>query len=90
MIFNGDEFAANYLLLNLISRVHTRKDAFILGNLSLNISNISFMQGRYLTQFIKAITPLTLYFPMTLDALETKRLTPKKNYDTGILEPGVL
>ena len=43
MIVGGDAMAAEYILLNIISRVHTRKDALILGNLTLNVSNITFL-----------------------------------------------
>jgi hypothetical protein len=53
MIVGGDAMAAEYILLNIISRVHTRKDALILGNLTLNVSNITFLQGRNLATFIK-------------------------------------
>jgi len=53
MIVGGDAMAAEYILLNVISRVHTRKDALILGNLTLNVSNITFLQGRNLAAFIK-------------------------------------
>lgn len=45
--------AAEYVLLNIISRVHTRKDALILGSITLNISNITFLQGRNLAALIK-------------------------------------
>lgn len=48
------------------------------------------MQGSYLTKFIKAITPFTLYLPISIDTLETKKFSPKKNYDTNLLEPGLL
>lgn len=90
MIIGGDLVSAEYLLMCLISKVHTRKDAFILGNLSLNLSNMGFMQGRYLTQFIKAITPFAMYLPLSIDTLESKKFSPKKNYDTNQLEPGLL
>jgi len=43
LILNGDKLAAEWVLLNLLSRVHTRKDSFILGNLTLNITGISFI-----------------------------------------------
>lgn len=43
MILGGDEVSAEYLLLNLISKVHTRKDALVLGNLSINLTNMSFV-----------------------------------------------
>lgn len=41
LILNGDEVSSEYFLLNLISKVHTRKDGFILGNISLNLTKIS-------------------------------------------------
>jgi hypothetical protein len=70
LLLNNDELAAEYMLLSLLSKVHTRKDAFILGNLSINLSNIGFIQGRNLSQFVKAITPFTLYLPLSIDTLE--------------------
>jgi len=41
MILLGDSLAAEYLLLNIISKPHTRKDALILGNISTNISGLT-------------------------------------------------
>lgn len=43
MIMGGDALAAEYMLLCLLSRVHTRKDSLILGNLSVNLCNMSFI-----------------------------------------------
>ncbi len=90
MILNGDAMAAEYVLLNLISKVHTRKDALILGNLTLNLTNITFIQGRNLFNFIQNIAPFVLYMPLTLETLDTKKFSPRKNYDTNLLEPGLL
>lgn len=90
LLLNGDELAAEYLLLSLLSKVHTRKDAFILGNLSINLSNVGFIQGRNLTTFIKAITPFSMYLPLAIETLEQRRFSPKKNYDTNQLEGGLL
>lgn len=83
LILNGDSFSAEYLLLSLLSRVHTRNDGFILGNVSINMTNLTPTQSRTLSTFLKSITPFTLYFPMTLDNLDSKNLSPKKNYDTN-------
>ena len=47
-------------------------------------------QCKLLTQFLKAIIPFTLYLPVTIETLETKVMSPKKNYDTNLLEPGLL
>lgn len=45
----GDVLAAEYILLNLIAKPHTRKDGFILGNLSINLSGFNIIQSKYLT-----------------------------------------
>jgi hypothetical protein len=90
MILAGDNLAAEYVLLSLLARVHTRKDAFILGNVSVNITNISFIQARNLAKFISAIMPFSMHLPVTIESLEQKRFCPRKNYDTNLLESGVL
>jgi hypothetical protein len=42
LILKGDEIASQLLLLNLISYVHTRTpEQFPLGNLSINLYNLS-------------------------------------------------
>jgi len=42
MILQGDETASEFLLLNLISYVHTRTpEQFPLGNLNVNLYNLS-------------------------------------------------
>ena len=89
MILNGDAMAAEYVLLNLISKVHTRKDAFILGSVTLNLTNVNFIQGRNLSNFIQNIAPFVFYLPLTIDNLENKKFSPRKNYDTNLLEPGL-
>eukprot|EP00347_Sterkiella_histriomuscorum_P016942 403351260 len=90
LILNNDSVAAEYLLLNLISKVHTRKDGLVLGNVSINISNITTPQVKQLTRLIEAISPFSMYLPFTIDSLQNKILTPRKNYDTNQLEPGLL
>ncbi len=39
-MFGGDVLAAEYTILNLISRVHARKEPLTLGNFPLNLSNL--------------------------------------------------
>ena len=41
LILNGDQLAADYLLLCLLSKVHSRKDCLLLGNLPINLSNVN-------------------------------------------------
>lgn len=75
--------------MNLLAKPYSRKDGLLLGNYAINVTNITIPQAKALTKFIQAVTPLTLYLPITLESLETKRLAPKKNYDTNVLEPGL-
>lgn len=90
LILNGDAFAAEYLMVSWLSRVHTRKDAFIIGHLPINITGVTFLQGRYLSKFFKAVTPFIQNLPLSIDVLENAKFPPRKNYDTNILEPGLL
>jgi hypothetical protein len=89
MILNNDELASQYILFNLLAKPYQRKDGFILGNYSINLTDITIPQAKHLSKFIQSILPLTLYMPLTIDNLENKRLTPRKNYDTNLLEPGL-
>jgi hypothetical protein len=41
ILLNGDALAAEFMLLNLIAKVHTRHDALILGNISINITGLT-------------------------------------------------
>lgn len=41
LILGGDEVAAEYLLVSVLSRVHTRQSGLILGNVPLNLSGVS-------------------------------------------------
>lgn len=41
IILGGDKFASEYLLLNLISKIHTRKNELVLGNLCTNLVGVN-------------------------------------------------
>ena len=43
-----------------------------------------------LRDFVCAVYPLVCQFTSTLDALSNVRFTPKKNYNTNLLEEGLL
>ncbi|CDW86598.1 mini-chromosome maintenance complex-binding protein [Stylonychia lemnae] len=90
MILEGDQVASEFTLLNIISKAHTRKDGFILGNISTNLCGISSLRSKYLNRLLEKILPHSMYLPLSLENLEEKRLSPKKNYDTNSLEPGLL
>ncbi len=88
IILNGDALAAEFTLLNMLAKPYQRQDGFLLGNYTINLSGMTIPMSRNLLKFIQAVLPLTLYMPLTIDNLEKDRYTPRKNYDTNLLEPG--
>jgi len=90
LLVAGDALAAEYLLLALLARVHTRQDSFILGNVSLNLTGLTCLQARNLSKFLSAVLPFVAHVPLTIETLETRRFAPRKNYDTNLLETGAL
>ena len=86
----GDDVAAEYFIMNVISRVHTRKNELVLGNLCTNISNIYPLEAKALSELISNISLMTSYIPLTIDSLEEMKLFPKKNYDTNSMEGSLL
>lgn len=94
--FTGDSLAADYLLCNLLSRVYTRKDALALGKLSLNLSNVSqtgtpqLSYTRSLYSLLECLVTKAHFLPMSLNAMNTLRLIPKKDYQENRLISGCL
>ncbi|CAI5485281.1 unnamed protein product [Closterium sp. Naga37s-1] len=112
----GDRLAAEYLLLHLLSRVHTRIEPMPLGKLSLNLSGFpepssastpsptppplssfppSLSQAvspslSALTSSLQTLLPATHTLPLSLDNLNSRRLTPHKDYTSDRLVSGVL
>lgn len=90
----GDELAATYLLSHLISTVYARSELQTLGQFSLNICNIpSNALPGYTTELyeiLESLLPVSHYFPMTLDNLNTVQFTPKKDYKVNKLISGLL
>ena len=100
-MLGGDSVTGEYLLLNLISRVHTRKDALTLGNLSVNLTNIPQpsqipKKGSFsslplaISSLYESIIGRLLYLPLSLDILDKWEFVPKKNHETNELEHGLL
>lgn len=83
MVLGGDLLASEYLLLNLISKVHTRQNELILGNISINLNGLDPHKAKLLTNFIRSVTIMTLYIPLSIYSLENTQMNPKKNYDTN-------
>lgn len=90
LILGGDSFASEYIIMNLISRIHNRQNELLLGKLNINLTNLQTLEAKYLSKFIGSITPLTNYIQMSIESLENCKLTPSKNYQTNILEGSLL
>ena len=90
LILNNDKHAAEFALLSLISRVHKREGAMLLGELNINLSGVAPEQAQLLREFLCAICPLVCNFTATIDSLSNVKFTPKKNYDTNLMEEGLM
>lgn len=90
----GDDLAAEYLILHLLSKVYMRRDFLPLGKFSLNISNIPLLGTLdYVVEvykFIEILVPKSYYLPMTLENMNDLQLTPKKDYECNRLTSGIL
>ena len=88
----GDSVAAEFLLLQLLSRVQRRTGEMTLGCHSLNLAGCESTAPllETLLYVLQALCPRTIAVPMTLESFNEGKWTPKKNYDTGRLEPGIL
>ncbi|KAL4325514.1 hypothetical protein GQ457_11G010060 [Hibiscus cannabinus] len=93
-VLGNDGVAAHFMLLHLLSKVHTRVDDVAVGKLSLNLTGLSkesvSVFGTRLSQTFKNLLPFTNCMPLTLEYLNTASLAPKKDYQTNRLIPGVL
>jgi hypothetical protein len=90
MVLGGDALASEYLLISILSKIVNKQSDLLLGNLSINLTNLAPQDAKFLTTFIRGITPFTNYLPLTIESLENLKLTPHKNYDTNSLEGGLL
>ncbi|GAB2288319.1 Mini-chromosome maintenance complex-binding protein, variant 2 [Dionaea muscipula] len=93
-ILGKDVVAAQFLLLHLLSQVHTRVDTVAVGKLSLNLTCFSketaSVFGIHLSTALKELLPFTHYIPLTVEYLNTSSLGPKKDYQTNRLVSGLL
>ncbi|XWS74486.1 hypothetical protein CRYUN_Cryun01aG0002200 [Craigia yunnanensis] len=93
-VLGNDEVAAHFMLLHLLSKVHTRVDDVAVGKLSLNLVGLSkesvSVFGTRLSQAVKNLLPFTQCIPLALEYLNTASLAPKKDYEANRLIPGVL
>ena len=70
--------------------MNKREGGLLIGDININLTGVRPEQVAMLKDFISAIYPLVCHFTATLDALSNVRFTPKKNYDTNLLEEGLL
>ncbi|KAF7666882.1 hypothetical protein LDENG_00089880 [Lucifuga dentata] len=94
----GDDLAAEYLLLHLISNVYVsdtryaRRDVLPLGKFSLNLSGCpaaaSYAERLYRT--IQQLVSSSYYLSMSLKNMNQLQLVPKKDYVANRLVSGVL
>ncbi|KAF5467528.1 hypothetical protein F2P56_017347 [Juglans regia] len=94
VVLGNDGIAAHFMLLHLLSRVHTRVDTVAVGKLSLNLTCFSkesaALFGSRLSLALKTLLPFTHCIPLTLEYLNSVSLAPKKDYETNRLKTGVL
>ncbi|XP_072042035.1 mini-chromosome maintenance complex-binding protein-like [Amphiura filiformis] len=88
----GDAFAADYLLLHLISCVYARRDVVALGKFGLNLSGcpagpefISLLSNQ-----IKELVCKSHVFPLSLQNMNSSLISPKKDYSANRLKSGAL
>lgn len=92
----GDEIAAQYILLHLISTVYARVSGEVLGKFSVNLvcssipKEILQTYGQMLYTLIELLVPNSVYLPLTIENFNTKAFVPKKDYKTNRLETGLL
>lgn len=93
-VFGNDGVAAHFMLLHLLSKVHTRLDNMAVGKFSLNLTCLSKERmsifGSQLSNTLKNLLPFTSFISLTVEYLNTVSLAPKKDYQLNRLIPGVL
>jgi hypothetical protein len=92
----GDEIAAQYMLCHLISNIYARVNDEPLGKFSLNLIchaiplEVLKEYTANLYNIMESLLPNSLYFPLTIENLNTCSLVPKKDYTKNRLLSGSL
>jgi hypothetical protein len=84
---NGDEFTSEYVLLSILSRIHTRQDSTVLGYLPINIAGLIADDSRMLAlqEVIKSIVPRCLDINADINGLNNNSLLPIRDYEKNIV-----
>eukprot|EP00357_Protocruzia_adherens_P032987 CAMPEP_0115038970 /NCGR_PEP_ID=MMETSP0216-20121206/43726_1 /TAXON_ID=223996 /ORGANISM="Protocruzia adherens, Strain Boccale" /LENGTH=593 /DNA_ID=CAMNT_0002419473 /DNA_START=108 /DNA_END=1889 /DNA_ORIENTATION=+ len=97
-ILGGDELAAEYVFKTLLSRVKARKIPFLIGKVSVNVSNVPAGDklenkeedfpgiAESLNDFVSKLLQFTQPMPLDLESLNGRSLVPKKDYTKNWLE----
>eukprot|EP00794_Sanderia_malayensis_P005228 gene5228-5885_t len=93
----GDTVAAEFVLLNLVSRVYGRADVIALGKFALNLTKCPSTAEPTSTslpvevgKFFELVTTKSHYIPLTITNLNSKKFVPKKDYNANRLLSGTL
>lgn len=92
----GDEIAAQYMLCHLISKVYARVNDEPLGKFTLNLlchaipAEVLSEYTVNLYSIIETLIPNSVYFPLTIEKLNTSSLVPRKDYTKNRLVSGML
>ncbi|RWS27006.1 mini-chromosome maintenance complex-binding protein-like isoform X1 [Leptotrombidium deliense] len=91
----GDDLAAEYLILALISKVCNRRDVIAIGSLPINFCNLTSLQTNpdYLKRLFSLLSSFTTnshYLNLTLQNLNNNQLIPKKDYEENKLSSTIL
>ncbi|CAM9679300.1 unnamed protein product [Chrysoparadoxa australica] len=87
----GDEFAAEYVLLTLITQVVGRTAELLLGSFGLNLIGASPSEPDNIYRSISDLVPKLVHVPINLGALsDPYRFAPQKDYSKDRLMPSAL
>ena len=84
-----------YVLMHLISTVHKRvnENVLVLGKFALNLQGLTpahAPMAQQLVQLLHLLLPKCFYFPMTLENMNSARMTPRRDNVAGRLRAGLL
>tara|TARA_B110000977_G_scaffold197818_1_gene281308 strand:- start:14763 stop:16925 length:2163 start_codon:yes stop_codon:yes gene_type:complete len=92
----GDRLAAEYVLLTLLSRVHTRSDGLPIGKFGLTLLGVPDgdsnrgVVASLLSNAVAQIAPCVAHLPLSIASLNARPWAPKKDYATNRLRSGPL
>ncbi|KAL8148561.1 mini-chromosome maintenance complex-binding protein isoform X2 [Apium graveolens] len=93
-VLGNDDLAAQFMLMHLLSGVHTRFGLVAIGKLSLNLTcfskEILTVFGNRIKVAVANLVPFTMCMPLTIDHLNSASLAPAKDYQTNRLVSGPL